>query len=61
MDQLIREIKAFPRAPGFAEILVAGEPEARCRRQRLKDGIPLTAEALQGLRDYGFTGGETAC
>jgi LDH2 family malate/lactate/ureidoglycolate dehydrogenase len=58
MDQMIREIKALPRAPGFEEILVAGEPEARCRRQQLQDGIRLTPEAVQVLRDYGFTGGE---
>ena len=58
MDQMIREIRVLPRAPGFAEIFVAGEPEARCRRQRLKNGVPLTAEAVQVLRDYGFTGGE---
>jgi LDH2 family malate/lactate/ureidoglycolate dehydrogenase len=58
MDQMIREIKALPRAPGCEEILVAGEPEARCRRQQLRDGIRLTPEAAQVLRDYGFTGGE---
>lgn len=61
MDQMIREIKAFPRAPGFAEILVAGEPEARCRKARLRDGIPLTPEAVHVLRDYGFTGGGASC
>ena len=58
MEQMIREIKALPRAPGCEEILVAGEPEARCRRQQLRDGIRLTPEAAQVLRDYGFTGGE---
>lgn len=58
MDQMIREIKALPRAPGFEEVLVAGEPEARCRRQQSQDGIRLTPEAVQVLRDYGFTGGE---
>ncbi len=61
MDQMIREIKALPLAPGFLEILVAGEPEARCRKARLRDGIPLTPEALQVLREYGFTGGDTSC
>jgi LDH2 family malate/lactate/ureidoglycolate dehydrogenase len=57
MDVMIREIKALPRAPGVDEILIPGEPEARCRLQRLRDGIPLTAEAARVLRDYGFTGG----
>lgn len=58
MDQMIREIRAVPRAPGVDEILIPGWPESRCRRERLREGIPLTAEALQVLRDYGFTGGE---
>jgi LDH2 family malate/lactate/ureidoglycolate dehydrogenase len=57
LDQMIREIKGLPLAPGCEEILMPGEPEARCRKARLRDGIPLTAEAAQGLREYGFTGG----
>ncbi len=61
MDQMIRELKALPRAPGFEEILVAGEPEARYRKVRLRDGIPLTPEEVQVLRDYGFTGGGPPC
>ena len=61
MDSTIREIRALPRAPREEEILLPGEPEARCRRQRLKDGIPLTAEALKVLRDYGFIGGQAPC
>ena len=61
MDQMIREIKSLPLAPGFEEILIAGEPEARCRKARVRDGIPLTAEAVQVLREYGFTGGGTSC
>lgn len=61
IDAMIREIKGLPRAPGVDEILIPGEPEAHCRRQRLKDGVPLTAEAAQVLRDYGFTGAEPPC
>jgi LDH2 family malate/lactate/ureidoglycolate dehydrogenase len=58
MDQMIREIKSLPLAPGCHEVLVAGEPEARNRRQQLHDGILLTPEALHVLRDYGFSGGD---
>jgi LDH2 family malate/lactate/ureidoglycolate dehydrogenase len=58
IDQMIREIKGLPRAPGCVEVLVAGEPEARWRQQQLRNGIQLTPEAVQVLRDYGFTGGE---
>jgi len=58
MDQMIREIKGLPRAPGCEEVLVAGEPEARWRRRQMRNGIQLTPEAVQVLRDYGFAGGE---
>lgn len=58
MDQMIREIRALPRAPGFEEVLVAGDPEARRRREQLANGIQLTPEAVQVLRSYGFIGGE---
>lgn len=61
VDQMIRKIRALSVAPGLAEILVAGEAEARCRRQRLKNGLPLTAETIQVLRDYRATGGEAPC
>jgi LDH2 family malate/lactate/ureidoglycolate dehydrogenase len=54
MDQMIRQVKGLSRAPGFEEILVAGEPEARCRRERLRQGIPLTDEAVRVLSEYGF-------
>lgn len=59
MDQMIREIKSLPLAPGCDEILVAGEPELRNRRRQAQDGIRLTPEALDVLREYGFTGGQT--
>jgi LDH2 family malate/lactate/ureidoglycolate dehydrogenase len=49
------------RAPGSEEVLIAGEPEARCRRQRLEEGIPLTDETLKVLQEYGFSGGRTRC
>lgn len=61
MDQMMREIRSLPRAPGFQEILIAGEPEARCRKARLRDGVPLTAEAVNILRKYGFLGGGAPC
>jgi LDH2 family malate/lactate/ureidoglycolate dehydrogenase len=41
VDQRFGEIKEVPPAPGFKEVLIPGEPEARSRAQRLKEGIPL--------------------
>jgi LDH2 family malate/lactate/ureidoglycolate dehydrogenase len=52
IGELVRHVKTSPPAPGQAEVLVAGELEARTRRQRLREGIPVepaTWEALQQL------------
>ncbi|MFQ5710598.1 MAG: Ldh family oxidoreductase [Candidatus Geothermarchaeales archaeon] len=38
-SELVKIIKDSPKAPGFEEILVAGEPEFRAEEQRLKEGI----------------------
>jgi uncharacterized oxidoreductase len=36
-----QRLKATPRAPGCAEILLPGEPEWRCKMERERTGIPL--------------------
>ena len=51
MDALIREIKATPTLPGFAEIMLPGEPEARRAEERLAHGIPLDQEIYTALAD----------
>jgi LDH2 family malate/lactate/ureidoglycolate dehydrogenase len=58
MDDMIQEIKALPLAPGAEEILLPGEPEARSRRQRLREGIPLPPYIWAGLREWGFQEGD---
>lgn len=58
MDDMVREIKALPLGPGAEEILLPGEPEARCRRKRLKAGIPLPPYICAGLREWGFREGD---
>ncbi|MEM7225816.1 MAG: Ldh family oxidoreductase [Pseudomonadota bacterium] len=35
------KLKAIPPAPGFAEVLIPGEPEAREEERRREEGIPL--------------------
>lgn len=50
MDELVARAKASPRADGFEEILMPGEPEARSEAQRRKEGIPLAADDLATLR-----------
>lgn len=49
MDTLVERVKACPRAEGFDEILMPGEPEARTRAERLTSGIPLTADIVDAL------------
>jgi LDH2 family malate/lactate/ureidoglycolate dehydrogenase len=39
--QTLERIKSVPPAPGFDEVLVPGEPEARSRQRRERDGIPI--------------------
>ncbi|HEV8633625.1 MAG TPA: Ldh family oxidoreductase [Chloroflexota bacterium] len=39
VDETLRRVKAAPPAPGFDAVMVPGEPEARTRAQRLREGI----------------------
>jgi LDH2 family malate/lactate/ureidoglycolate dehydrogenase len=47
--ELGQALKATPRAAGVEEILLPGEPEWRCRAQRLRDGIPLPQKTWDRL------------
>ncbi|MBN1248190.1 MAG: Ldh family oxidoreductase [Anaerolineae bacterium] len=49
IDDLIDAIKGLPKAEGIEEILVPGEPEARVREERLRDGIPLPEGTVRNL------------
>ena len=40
-EEMGRKIRAVPPAPGFREVLVPGDPKARTRQTRLRDGIPI--------------------
>jgi ureidoglycolate dehydrogenase (NAD+) len=54
LSGLLDELRAIPPAPGFEEVLVAGDPEERAERERRAGGIPLPdalaakLEALSG-------------
>ncbi|MFA7248906.1 MAG: Ldh family oxidoreductase [Dehalococcoidia bacterium] len=41
MTALLGWVKEPPYAPGFAEVMTAGEPERRTMAQRLEHGVPL--------------------
>jgi LDH2 family malate/lactate/ureidoglycolate dehydrogenase len=49
MGRLVGLIKSTPAAPGYDEVLVAGEPETRAERTRSCSGIPLSAGVWQEL------------
>jgi uncharacterized oxidoreductase len=42
-------VKASPPAPGFAEVLLPGEPERRAFAQRSAEGIPLDERSLSDI------------
>jgi LDH2 family malate/lactate/ureidoglycolate dehydrogenase len=50
IDNLVDGIKALPKAEGFKEIFVPGEPEERTYLERVKSGIPLPAGTIRNLR-----------
>ena len=53
VDQRLDEIKAVPPAPGFAEVLIPGEPEQRTHAQRSAEGIALPDATWQALVETG--------
>ncbi len=50
IDNLIDGIKALPKAQGFGEIFVPGEPEERTCLERSRNGIPLPEGTIRNLR-----------
>ena len=57
MDEMVGKVKGSKLAPGFAEIILPGEPEFRNVRAREKSGIPVNAKVEKDLvmiaRDLG--------
>jgi ureidoglycolate dehydrogenase (NAD+) len=51
LDGLLAELRAIPPAPGFDEVLVAGDPEDRARTERERSGIPIEPALWGTLRD----------
>jgi LDH2 family malate/lactate/ureidoglycolate dehydrogenase len=49
VEETAARIKAVPPAEGFDEVLLPGEPEARSRIARLRDGIPVPEEIWADL------------
>jgi ureidoglycolate dehydrogenase (NAD+) len=41
LERLLGELRSIPPAPGFEEVLVAGDPEERFRVERSRAGVPI--------------------
>jgi LDH2 family malate/lactate/ureidoglycolate dehydrogenase len=41
VEELVRIMKSTPAAPGFSEVLVAGDPEWRIEAERRIKGLPI--------------------
>jgi uncharacterized oxidoreductase len=44
-------MKAVPPAPGVSEILLPGEPEARARAERTRDGVLLPEATWEAITE----------
>ncbi|ACP26345.1 malate/L-sulfolactate dehydrogenase [Sinorhizobium fredii NGR234] len=53
MDAFYERIKALPKAAGVEEIMMPGEPEQRREAERLRTGIPITANVIADLTKEG--------
>jgi len=51
MDTLIERVRACPKAEGFDEILIPGEPELREEQARRRTGIPYSAGEVAVLQN----------
>jgi LDH2 family malate/lactate/ureidoglycolate dehydrogenase len=50
MDTLVRRVRDCPKAEGFSEILLPGEPETRHEQERQGSGIPYGASEVDALQ-----------
>ena len=50
-EKVCTRIRSIPPAPGVKEVLVPGDPEARTRAARLRDGIPLPPEVWRKISE----------
>jgi uncharacterized oxidoreductase len=50
-EKVCAQIREVPPAPGFKEVLIPGDPEARTRAKRLREGIPIPQGLWQKISD----------
>jgi len=49
VEKLVHMMKSTPAAPGYDEVLVAGDPEWRMEEERRRNGIPIAQGNWEGL------------
>jgi LDH2 family malate/lactate/ureidoglycolate dehydrogenase len=49
-DIFVERVKNLPRAAGFSEIMIPGEPEEKAEQTRQRTGVPLTDKVSSELR-----------
>jgi LDH2 family malate/lactate/ureidoglycolate dehydrogenase len=57
MDALVQRVRDCPKADGFDEILIPGEPEARHEAERRRTGIPYSAGEIAALQQEAVRAG----
>ena len=50
-EEMANRVRSVAPAPGFEEVLVPGDPEARARALRAKEGIPIAADIWQRISE----------
>ncbi len=53
LAKTLGRIKAVPPGPGFEEVMLPGEPEARSRARRERDGIPIPDDTWRAVCETG--------
>jgi LDH2 family malate/lactate/ureidoglycolate dehydrogenase len=51
MDTLVKRVRACPKAEGFDDIMLPGEPEARQEQTRRRSGIPYAGSEIDSLQE----------
>ena len=50
VDDLVKTVKTSKLAEGFGEILMPGEPEAREKEKRFREGVPIDDKTMEEVR-----------
>ena len=52
-DEIVREVRSIPPAPGFEQVMAPGDPESRAQAQRSAEGIPVPDKVWQMIVEAG--------